>query len=39
MRRTAMPTDAKQESTLSTVIWTVGALAIVVAIAVYMGIS
>jgi hypothetical protein len=34
-----MPTDTQQDSTLSTVLWTVGALAIVVAIAVYMSMS
>jgi hypothetical protein len=34
-----MQTDTHQESNLSTILWTVGALAIVIVIAVYMGMS
>jgi hypothetical protein len=36
--RDAMQTETK-ESTMSTILWTAGALAIVVVIAVYMGMS
>jgi len=34
-----MQTETNNESTLSTALWTAGALAIVVVIAVYMGMS
>jgi hypothetical protein len=34
-----MQTDTHQESNMSTILWTAGALAIVVVIAVYMGMS
>jgi hypothetical protein len=34
-----MQTQTHQESNLSTILWTVGALAIVVVFAVYMGMS
>ena len=38
IRRNAMQTESK-ESNLSTILWTAGALAVVVVLAVYMGMS